>query len=368
VVKRVLVLAPNWLGDVVMALPALAAVRKWFAGAHLAVAARASVAPLLSMADGIHEVIVLTGRGDWRDAEGRRADAAHVAAGRFDLSLLLPNSFHAAWLVRQAGVPERWGYRADLRAVLLTRAAPKPHPPVTQAAYYLALVRALGGPDAPLAARLHAADAQRDAASALLRANGWAGGPLVAFAPGAAFGPAKRWPPDRVATAAHRLATDLGATPVLVGAQGDLDTIAEVLARYRALAGAGAEAIDLGGRTDLLTLAGVFTLCAAVVSNDSGAMHVAAAVGVPVTAIFGPTDEHATAPLPHPSGRQATIVVGQARCRPCLLRLCPIDHRCMTSIDPVRVVEAVTAHVNGDRGPDGPRLQQPPSQQREKEQ
>ena len=364
---RVVVLAPNWLGDVVMALPAIAAVRRWFGGAHLAVAARAPVAPLLSMAGGIDEVVVLAGRGDWRDAAGRRADAQQLASSRFDLALLLPNSFHAAWLARLAGVPERWGYRADLRAMLLTRGVPKPRGPITQAAYYLALVQSLGGPDAPLAASLQISDAQRDAAAALLRANGWTAGPLVAFAPGAAFGPAKRWPLDRVAQVARRLAADLGVTPVLVGAQGDLDSIAEVLRRYRALAGASADAIDLGGRTDLLTLAGVFTLCDAVLSNDSGAMHVAAAVGVPVTAIFGPTDERATSPLPHPSGPLATIVAGQARCRPCLLRMCPIDHRCMTSIEPARVAQVVAASMGGDCGTADRGTKVPPPQQRERE-
>jgi len=161
------------------------------------------------------------------------------------------------------------------------------------------------------------------------------------FAPGAAFGPAKRWPPPRVAQVAHQLMVERGLTPVLVGAGGDLETIAQVVRHYRLLAGAGPDIIDLGGRTDVPTLAGVFALSRAVVSNDSGAMHVAAAVGVPVTAIFGPTDEHATAPLPHPSGQTATIVAGEARCRPCLLRLCPIDHRCMTSIDPRRVAQSV---------------------------
>ena len=330
-VKRVVVLAPNWLGDVVMALPAIMAVRQWFAEAHLAVAARGSVAPVLSMVDGLDEAITLAGRDDARE----------LAAGRFDAALLLPNSFASAWLARQAGVRERWGYRADLRGILLTRAVRRPHGPVTQAAYYLALVQALGGPSAPLVAGLKVADTQREAASTLLRAHGWTGGPLVGFAPGAAFGPAKRWPPDRVAQVAHALATSLGSTPVLVGAGGDLDTIAEVIARYRTLKGASSEVIDLGGRTDLPTLAGVFAQCGAVVSNDSGAMHLAAAVGVPVTAIFGPTNEHATAPLPHPSGRVARIVAGQARCRPCLLRRCPIDHRCMTSIDPGDVARRV---------------------------
>ncbi len=326
-----------------MALPAIAAVRRWFAGAHLAVAARAPVAPLLSMVEGIDSVHTLNGRGDWRDGGGRRADAQRLASGRFDLAVLLPNSFHAAWLAWQAGVPERWGYRADLRSMLLTRAVPRPRGPVTQADYYLRLVTALGGGTAPLTASLQVAEHQREAASALLRASGWAGGPLVAFAPGAAYGAAKRWPPDRVAQVAMRVAADMGATPVLVGARADLDIIAQVLRHYRSLAGDGARAIDLGGRTDVPTLAGVFALCHAVVSNDSGAMHVAAAVGVPVAAIFGPTDEQATAPLPHPSGRVAAIVTGEARCRPCLLRLCPIDHRCMTSIPPARVVRAIAA-------------------------
>lgn len=341
---RIVILAPNWLGDVVMALPALAAIRRWHPGAHLAVAARASVAPLLSMAAGIDELVTLPGRGAWNDADGRRDDIARLAAGRFDAAILLPNSFHAAWLVRGA-VPERWGYRTDLRGFLLTRAVARPTGPITQAAYYLALVRALGGPEAPLSAALVVSGAQRAAARALLAADGWSLGPLIAFAPGAAFGPAKRWPPSRVAEVAARLAADLGATPVFVGAGGDVATIAETIDRYRRLSGTGA--IDLGGRTDLPTLAGVFSLCAAVVSNDSGAMHVAAAVGVPVTSVFGPTDERATAPLPHPSGQAATIVTGVARCRPCHLRLCPIDHRCMTSINASRVAQVVAGHVEG---------------------
>lgn len=341
--KRVLVLAPNWLGDVVMALPALDAVRRWFPGAHLAVAARAPVAPLLSMADGIDQIVTLVGRGDWRDAAGRREDARRIAEFRPDVGLLLPNSFHAAWLLRQAAVPERWGYRRDLRGPLLTRAVPRPRGRVTQAQYYLALVRALGGPDAPMTAALHIAPEARRQAQQLLAAQGWGGGPLVTFAPGAAFGSAKRWPPDRVARVAAGLAAEQGATPAFVGAAGDMETIAQVIAEYRRMAPPGAPApIDLGGRTDLPMLAGVLAASAAVVSNDSGTMHVAAAVGVPVTGIYGPTDERATAPLPHPGGPAAAIVAGTAWCRPCQLRYCPIDHRCMTSIEPARVVAVVT--------------------------
>ncbi len=339
---RVVVIAPNWLGDVVMALPALGAVRAWFPGAHLAVAARASVAPLLGLVPGVDAVVPLEGSGSWRDAAGRRADASRLREGRFEAAILLPNSFGSAWLVRQAGIAERWGYRRDARGALLTRAVAAPQG-VTQARYYATLVEALGGPSARLTAALAVPGPARAAAESLLRAAGWKGETLVAFAPGAAFGPAKRWPPRRVAAVARDLAGGLGVTPVLVGSRGDAGTIAEVLAAYHeGEQGRTRPAIDLGGRTDLPTLAGVFTLCRAVVSNDSGAMHVATAVGAPVTAIFGPTSERATSPLPHPTGRGATVIAGEAWCRPCRRRLCPIDHRCMTSIDPARVIDAIT--------------------------
>ncbi len=341
---RLLVLAPNWLGDVVMALPAVGAIRAWFPGAHLAVAARASVAPLLRMVPHVDAVVPLESGGSWRDGPRRAADIARLQEGRYDAALLLPNSFGSAWLVRQAGIPERWGYRRDMRGALLTR-APSPPRGATQARYYATLVEALGGPGAELTASLQVPESARAGAEALLREAGWNGAPLVAFAPRAAFGPAKRWPPRRVAEVARQLASR-GATPVFVGARADAGTIAEVIAGYRRSDdGQLPPAIDLGGRTDLQTLAGVFTLCRAVVSNDSGAMHVAAAAGAAVTAIFGPTNEQATSPLPHPAGRPATVVAGEAWCRPCQRRLCPIDHRCMTTIDPSRVVASVEASL-----------------------
>ena len=342
--RRVVVLAPNWLGDVIMALPALTAVRRWFPSAHVAVAARAPVAGVLGMTGVVDQVVPLQGRGSWRDGAGRAADAARLRDGGFDVAILLPNSFHAAWLVRLAGIGQRWGYRRDARGLLLTRAPAPPRGPATQAAYYAGLVRALGGPDAVLTAALQVDPPVRESAAAMLRAEGWNGEPLVAYAPGAAFGPAKRWPADRVAAVAAELAATAGVRPVLVGAAADRDAIAEVLAHYRRVGGAATlPAIDLGGRTDLPTLAGVFTWCRAVLSNDSGAMHLAAAAGAAVTAVFGPTDERATAPLPHPGAGAVTLVAGEAWCRPCLLRFCPIDHRCMTSIDPARVAETLAA-------------------------
>lgn len=347
--QRVVVLAPNWLGDVVMALPAVAAVRRWFPDAHLAVAARQSVAPLVTLFDGVDQVVTLVGRGDWRDGAGRRADARRLGDGGYDVALLLPNSFHAAWVVRRARIPERWGYAADARRLLLTRAIRR-QKGRTQAAYYSALVTALGGPDAPLTAALRIPEAVDAEAESLIRAAGWSGGPLVAFAPGAAFGPAKRWPPERAGHVAARLHQQTDATPLFVGTPADRSSIDEAIAAYRTVGGAGAPAIDLGGRTSLPVLAAVLARCHAVLSNDSGAMHVAAAVGTPVTAIFGPTDERLTSPLPHPGGSAFAPLTGMAECRPCHLRNCPIDHRCMTSVTAESVATVVRVQMRAPRG------------------
>lgn len=344
--SRIVILAPNWIGDAVMALPAIAGVRQWQPTAHLAVAARKSVAPLFSMIGGVNEVITLSGRGGWRDAWRLWADTRALADGGYDTALLLPNSLHAALLARRAGIAQRWGYEADLRSRLLTRAVPKPHSFMHQAEYYLQLVRVLGASRASMVAELHVADDDRQRAVDLLQGLGWDGGELVGFAPGAAFGLAKRWPTDRMGATAAALSERMGVTPVLVGTRADRSATRAVARAYRRRRGADAPILDVTGKTDLRTLAGLFALCTGVVSNDSGAMHLAAAAGVPVTAIFGPTNELRTSPLPHPTAAGTAIVAGKAWCRPCELRACPIDHRCMTSVEVERVVEATERTID----------------------
>ena len=351
---RLVVLAPNWLGDLVMAMPAMAALRAWRPDAVLTLAARAPLAPLGPLMPGVDATLALEGRGGVRALTAWSTDAARLAAGRFDAAVLLPNSLHAALLAWRAGIPERWGYRADLRTPLLTRAIARPRPPMHQAEYYRALAVALGAPATPLRAALAVDAALGARARERLAAAGWQGGPLVGFAPGAAFGSAKRWPPERVARVAAAAAREHRATPVIVGARGDARTARQVVDAYAALTrwGGAPAPIDLTGRTDLPLLAGVLASCAAVVANDSGAMHVAVAAGAPVVGLFGPTDERATAPLPHPSATGATVVTGAAFCRPCGLRACPIDHRCMTSLDAARVIDAVGRHLARVRVPE----------------
>jgi len=327
---RLVVLAPNWLGDAVMALPALADLRRAHPEAHLTVAGRGSVASLFAMVPGVDAVLTLPGRGGIAALRTWRDDAATLAGGRFDRAVLFPNSFASAWIASRAAIPERWGLATDLRARLLTRAAPKPRGAGHQAAYYQALVAAFGVANGPAYARVTPPDARPSLVPS---------GRYVICAPGAAYGTAKQWPPQRFAELARLVAAG-GQHVVLVGSSGDHATCATIAAA--AMRGGGGAVVDLCGRTTLAELAALMAGAAAVVSNDSGAMHLAGAVGAPVVAVFGATNERRTSPLT--AGPEATppaVVATSVWCRPCMLRTCPIDHRCMTSVPASRVFEAV---------------------------
>jgi heptosyltransferase-2 len=218
---------------------------------------------------------------------------------------------------------------------LLTRGVRRPRGRRHQSEYYLHLVRELGFEAAAAVPRIAIAGQTRARVDELLSRTGLHPGmPIVGIAPGAAYGHAKRWPPDRVAELAVRLHAH-GASVVLVGAAGDRDAGREIESSMPAV-----PVVNLIGRTDLRLLAGLLASCHAFVSNDSGAMHLAAAAGVPVAAIFGPTDERATAPL-----GDHDVIIHQVFCRPCMLRDCPIDHRCMRGIGVDEVFDAVTRRL-----------------------
>jgi heptosyltransferase-2 len=326
--ERVLVFAPNWLGDAVMALPAVAAMRQAWPGASLDVAARGAVAPLFSLVPEVARTVVL--------APGT-ASAAQLREGRYDTAVLFTNSFHTAKLARAAGIPERWGYAADLRSWLLTKAVPRPLR-LHQVDYYRALVDALGCPSGVMNPELRVPEPLRAEGAALLAQAGWDGRtPLIALAPGAAFGSAKRWPAAAFAALSERILAD-GATPALIGTPADRAAGAEVAAALRGTAAP----LDLIGRTSIPQLAGVFMHCRALVTNDSGAMHLAAALGLDLTVMFGPTREHET--YPRGAGRHA-FLTNPVWCRPCMLRECPLTHRCMTGIS----VDAVHAATRAPR-------------------
>jgi heptosyltransferase-2 len=337
------VLAPNWLGDAVMALPAIADVRA--RAGRLTVAARSGIADLFRLVPGVDEVIELRWKGRWLRRAEFRGDAARLADAGADLAILLPNSFATALLAQQAGVAERWGYATDMRGPLLTRTVKRPRGSLNQGAYYQHLTAALGIAPGPLHPKLTVPAPAIEAARQLLTDRGWhRGRPLVVLAPGAAYGTAKRWIPAHVAALASTLVRERHATCVLVGSRADRATTEMVRGLMEADAAAGA--IDVAGETTLEALAAIFALAQVCVCNDSGAMHVAAAVGTPVVAVFGPTRERETAPLTGPQG-VAEVVTHPVFCRPCMLRECPIDHRCMTRITPDRVFQSVDRLMAG---------------------
>ena len=308
-----------------MALPAIADLRRHFSASRLVVAARASVNSLFTLVPGIDSIV--------------SADVSSIRATGASTAVLFPNSFASAWLVKRSGVRERWGYSADLRGVILTRAIPRPRVPMHQSEYYQHLVRALGIENGARETALAIPpDALRDART-LLTEHGWnPQSGLVVLAPGAAYGKAKQWIPTHVVRLTTDLVRERGMTCALVGSRGDAATIRAI--RSAAPADCQSSILDLAGLTTLPVLAAVMSLASACVSNDSGAMHLAAAAGAPTVAIFGPTKERATAPL---ARSQVTIEVltNPVWCRPCMLRECPIDHRCMTGIEPGHVLAAI---------------------------
>lgn len=310
-------LAPNWLGDAIMALPAIRDVRRHFSGQSISVAARPSISPVFRAVPGLDRIVVLE--------RGRERSQL-----RGDIGILFPNSFRSAWNLKKAGVRERWGYRSDFRRPLLTRSVGKPRRRVSFPEYYSNLVRQLGIETGPLTAQLQVPAITSAGALALLQQRGWQPGqPLVGIAPGAAFGHAKRWSPQRYAELAA-LVEDAGASCVILGRSDDRDAARDI------------KGIDLIGQTDLMMLMGVISHCNVVVANDSGALHLAGALGVPVVGIWGPTHERYSTPVtPHEDAHTVAAISESVFCRPCFLADCPIDHRCMKRIPTARVHDAV---------------------------
>lgn len=333
--RRIVVRPPNWLGDAVLALPAIAAVRRACAGDTLTIAAPSSIAALFREVSEAapDEVLDLP--------SGSRGVVHALRAGRFDRAVLFPNSFRSAWQVWRSGVPDRWGYATAGRGLLLTRRA---RPDARrrrghQADYYRELAARLDVGPAEGLPRLRPGEGSRARAAVLLEKV--ADRPLVGLAPGAAYGEAKQWPPERLAAVAARLIDAHDVAVVVVGAGHDRDAARAIESWLRVHAPqAFGRFLDLTGRTTVGTLIGVLARMSALISNDSGAMHVAAALDRPVIAMFGPTDERRTRPL-----GDHTVLTAPAFCRPCLLRDCPIDHRCMKRITVDAVYDAVAARL-----------------------
>jgi len=334
---KILVRATNWVGDAIMSLPAVRAIRSR-QGAQISILARPYVADIYRDQNVADELLIYDSHGLHAGIKGRERLAAELRSRKFDTAILLQNAFDAAWLAWRAGIPERIGYARDARSLLLTKAIPVPQPgeiPSHEKFYYLELLRRSGWlasvPDETLIHLDVPEEPRRRAAATLAAAGSQTHKLRIAIGAGAAYGSAKCWPPARFAELAGRLQAQWDADVILFGAVTETDVSRAIASEMRQ------PPIDLTGKTPIADLPALLSHCHVFIGNDSGAMHVAAAVGLPTIGIFGPTDPLGTGPV---TPRRA-IVRQQPYCSPCFLRRCPIDHRCMTAITTAQVEAAV---------------------------
>ncbi len=339
-IKRIVIRGTNWVGDAVMSIPAMRAIRGIFPDAHISLIVRPWVKDVYSDVDFVDQVLEYDRQGAHSGWLGVRRIATELRKQRFDLAILLQNAFEAAVLAWLARIPLRLGYATDGRAILLTHAC-RVDPALRkfhQAFYYLGILSGAGliqnrpweDPDQPLNIRIGVRETDRESAKDLLRAQGIdCAQQLVGLNPGATYGSAKRWLTERYAELADELARRHGARIVIFGAPGEA-RIADEVARKMTCS-----PVVLAGQTTLGQLMGLLKECRLLITNDSGPMHLAAALDVPQLAIFGSTSEIATGPL----SAAAEVVKHQVDCNPCFLRECPIDFRCMKLITVERVLK-----------------------------
>lgn len=332
--------APNWAGDVVMATPGLRALRAGFPQAHVRVAIRQGLEPLLAGSPHIDQILPL--RHDRAGVVARLREARLLRSFGFDLGLCLPDSFSAALSMRAAGVRHIVGYARNARSLLLDRALPLARGAggrvmLPRELHVLGLVEAVGCPPLGTGLELFVTAEEEQGCARLLDAAGIRPDETLALlAPGASFGSSKLWPAERFARVGDALA-EAGARVVLVGAPAEGPLAARVASSMKSPAHDLTAGLGLGGLKALVRRSRV------LVCNDAGARHVAAAFGVPCVMLLGPTSlEKTSLNLEH-----VRVLVADVSCRPCYLRTCPIDHRCMTRIEPERAIAAALPALAG---------------------
>jgi heptosyltransferase II len=361
--RRILIRGVNWLGDAVMTTPALLRLREQFPEAHLILSTPEKMSDLWPHHPAINETI------SYAPKENVFAVAKKLRAAKCDLALVLPNSPRAALEVWLAGIPRRAGYARPWRNFFLTQTvapragAAKMHkrseseirhlisqPPAAriqnleipksahQIFEYLHLAAALGADPEPLAPRLVVTPVEMDAVKKKFGLEKIPA-PVLGLNPSAEYGPAKRWPVEKFIAAAQEIQRRTRCTWILFGGQGDV-ALANRIAGEIPPSASGLPPLNLAGKTSLRELMSLLKLCRVLLTNDTGPMHVAAALGTPVVVPFGSTSPELTAPG-LPGDARNHLLKSNALCSPCFLRECPIDFRCLNNLSVESVVEAV---------------------------
>jgi heptosyltransferase-2 len=345
-IKKILVRGPNWLGDAVMCEPALRGLRRLFPDAHITLLVKPAVVDLFAGHPALTRVLTYDTKGRHAGLSGKWTLAGQLRRQGFDLAILFQNAFEAAFLTFLAGVPRRYGYATDGRSLLLSDpvAVPDRSMLVHQVRYYWDLLKPLGLTGDPPAPELVVFPEEEQAmAGRFVQSGLTATDVVVGINPGSTYGEAKRWLPERFADVTERLCRTIRESPgqhvsvVIFGAKGEEPLGQEIAARL------SSRSLVLSGATTIRELMAAVKRCSVLLTNDTGPMHMAAAFQVPVVAIFGPTDWRTTSPF----GSTHAIVRQPVDCAPCLLRECPIDHRCMTRVTVDQVYEAATKQMTG---------------------
>ncbi|OPX41670.1 MAG: lipopolysaccharide heptosyltransferase II [Desulfobacteraceae bacterium 4484_190.3] len=332
-VENILVRGTNWIGDVIMTLPAIRSVRKTFPHAKISVLAKPWVAEIYRICPEVDEVIVYNRPGVHSGITGIYKLARELKSKGFDMAILFQNAIEAAIIARLAGIPIRAGYNSDGRGLLLTHSVKRTKQirKVHQVYYYLEMLKSLGFQSTESDIRLKLNNDFLKIAEDILgqyyvKKNDF----LVGVAPGAAYGPAKMWFPERFAAVADKLADNFSARVVLFGSGGDSKR-ADLVQKH-----SKNNLINIAGKTSLREVIALIARCNLFISNDSGLMHLAGALGIPLVAIFGSTNPVTTSPV----GGKNIIIYKNVSCSPCLKKICPADFRCMDLISVDDVYEA----------------------------
>jgi heptosyltransferase-2 len=337
-VNRILVRGVNWVGDTILTYPAVQQLKTFFPHSHLAILVSSSLVDLWKTFPYVDEIIPFekkTGiRSFWQDLNISQS----LKKRDFDLAVILPRSFRAAFQVYLARIPIRIGYRDGGRSFFLTHGVPRTEEvlSVHRVRYYQKLLEPLGKMEDSFSPRIFLREEDRSRAEQLLRELGLSDGRvLIGMNPGATYGLAKCWPPARFGELGKRLSKRWNATVLLFGREEERPIAEEI---FQILGRAG---VNLVGKTHLLQLAALLERCRLLVTNDTGTMHVATAVGTPVVALFGSTNPVTTGPW----GEGHVVVKKGVSCGPCQKRICPTDHRCMELITAEEVEAAVVLQL-----------------------
>lgn len=336
-IRRLLIRSTNWIGDAIMTTPAVQTIRQSFPRAHISILAKPWVAPVFENSPHVDAVLIYDGAARHKGFWGKFRLAKELRKYRFDAAILLQNAFEAALITLLGGIPLRIGYNTDGRSLLLTHPVPcKPEiKKVHQTRYYLNILRELGLKDGSPNLYFAVSRQQRLRAKEILAEYGLSkNAGLVGINPGATFGPAKQWHPERFARLADKIQEVTGFRILILGGPQDSQLGRQItqMMKYPPL--------DLSGKTDLGEAMALIEQCRLFVSNDSGLMHVAAALNVPLVAVFGSTNSTTTGPL----GSRSRVVQVSVACSPCLKPECPEGHlNCMDRIDVDMVFAAAKA-------------------------